>query len=78
MYGAAGVLVGQDAIRQIRQLNRGGMLPEGHLLAPFAIPPGLVARRWLVLQTPPKERPKKLTMKVRYVDGREADYQAAL
>jgi hypothetical protein len=31
-----------------------------------------------VLQTPPKERPKKLTMKVRYVDGREADYQAAL
>ncbi len=78
MVAAGGVLVGQDAVRQIRKLNRGGMVPEGHLLAPSAVPPGLVARRWLVLQTPPGQVLTQLSMKVRYLDGREADYQAKL
>lgn len=79
VMGASSLAItARDTTSHIRNLNRGNMLPEGHLLAPFPIPPGLVARRWLVLQTPVGKKTQNLSMTVRYLDGREAKYQVAL
>lgn len=76
--GSLAYSAGTDISRQIRDLNKAGALPQGHLLAPFGIAPGLVARRWIVLQTPKDFKLGLVKFRLKYEDGKVAEYEQAL
>jgi len=50
--GSLSIAATDATLDAVRAVGQGPRLPDSHLLAgPFAVPPGLFVKRWLVVQT---------------------------
>ena len=76
--GASAVGSGKQLYDRVRALNRGGMIPENHILASFSVPPGMISRHWVVLEKPPKMELKNLSLKLTSLEGEATSYKVAL
>jgi hypothetical protein len=59
----------QSIFGTISDLERSKLVPEDHLFTPSAVPPHLVLKKWLLVQTKPKSPVHKIVVKVIFEDN---------
>ncbi|MCO4793277.1 MAG: hypothetical protein KC493_06185 [Bacteriovoracaceae bacterium] len=84
-YGSLGAMTAVTGIDEVSKViakandaERSRMIPDDHLLAPFSIPPGLVTKRWILLQSKTGKFPSKIGFEVEYIDGKSANYSVII
>jgi hypothetical protein len=73
----AGTAVASDInnlTNNISDLERAVIFPTTHLMAPFSIPPGLFAKRWILLQIKSDVQLVTFSFNVHYKDGSKNTY----
>ena len=56
-------------------VERANILPSGHLYKPFAIPAGLITKRWLLLEIEEEKMPHEIYISVTWKNEKQARYK---
>jgi hypothetical protein len=77
----AGSLIADDInhiSNNLSDLERTRVLPRNHLISPFSVPPGLVSKRWILLQINPKYIISNFAFTAHFKDGSKKVYNINL
>ncbi|MFT6632109.1 MAG: hypothetical protein ACJAS4_002071 [Bacteriovoracaceae bacterium] len=77
----AGAAVASDVNRltdSISDLERAQIFPKSHLYSPFSLPPGLVNKRWILIQHEKNVRVDNLSFDVFFKTGKKRTYTIGL
>jgi hypothetical protein len=71
----AGVQIGRDIKRSVKAAEQSAAVPENHILhGPFTVPSQGLAKRWILLGFPQKERPVFGNLILKTVEGEKLTY----
>ena len=63
---------------KVSDLERTQIFPENHLYSPFSVPPGLVSKRWILIQYKPGIQINNFSFDIYYKDGKKTTYNVAI
>jgi hypothetical protein len=78
MAGAAVASDVNSLTNSISDLERARIFPKSHLYSPFSLPPGLVNKRWILIQHDKNVRVDNLSFDIFFKDGKKRTYTVGL
>ena len=78
MSGAALAGSVNQLSNEISDLERSTIFPSDHLYSPFSTPPGLVSKKWILLQHAPGAQIEKLVFEVFLKNGDKKSYSVTI
>lgn len=78
MAGAAVASSVNELTQKISDIERTKVFPESHLYAPFSAPPGLVNKRWILIQHAPGVSVDNLSFDIYLKSGKKRTYNVKI